>query len=249
MLLDTLESMGLTLSLEKSFILLEIAGSHCRKIRNRLLQYEGSHAFVDIPRANGRSSRIPVKRSADYLGTCLSYGNFEQQTFDKRVHCARLTFHRMRRWLCTSQIALRHRLLLWKASVLSTLMYGIVATNLTLPIVKQFHQIVLGMYRKLTRNHSYRTHETHSMVLHRYNLEHPIQLLQRHVKQLQTLHGQRAQLISDTDILWMANWNTLQHTLQLLSVALEVQTHVTPADDSLLEVPTTLAYACPSCFI
>ena len=247
MLLDTLESMGLTLSLEKSFILLEIAGSHCRKIRNRLLQYEGSHAFVDIPRANGRSSRIPVKRSADYLGTCLSYGNFEQQTFDKRVHCARLTFHRMRRWLCTSQIALRHRLLLWKASVLSTLMYGIVATNLTLPIVKQFQQIVLGMYRKLTRNHSYRTHETHSMVLHRYNLEHPIQLLQRHVKQLQTLHGQRAQLISDTDILWMANWNTLQHTLQLLSVALEVQTHVTPADDSLLEVPTTLAYACPSC--
>ncbi|CAL1139392.1 unnamed protein product [Cladocopium goreaui] len=132
LLLDTLENMGLTLSLEKSCILLEIAGSHCRKIRNRLLKYEGSHAFIDIPRANGRTSRIPVKRTADYLGTCLSYGNYEQQTFDKRVHCARLTFHRLRRWLCTSQIALRHRLLLWKACVLSTLMYGIVVqTNVS----------------------------------------------------------------------------------------------------------------------
>ena len=247
MLLDTLEHLGLTISLEKSCILLEIAGTHCRKIRSKLLQYDGHQAFLEIPRANGRSCRIPVKRTADYLGTCLSYSVFEQQTFAKRVQCARITFHRLRRWLCLPQIALHHRLLLWKASVLSTLQYGIVATNFTLPIVKQFQQIVLGMYRRMTRNHSFRTHETHQAVMHRYQLEHPIHLLQRHVQQLQTLIGLRAQKIRPTDILQVNQWNTLSSMMQLLNVANEVQIPVTPADAATFEAQPNLVYSCTVC--
>jgi hypothetical protein len=99
MLLDALEDMGLTLSLEKSYILIEIAGTHSRKIKSKLLKQEGAITFVEIPRADGSFSRIPVKRKADYLGTCLSYTAFEQLTFSKRVQCARITFHRLRRWL------------------------------------------------------------------------------------------------------------------------------------------------------
>ena len=247
LLLDTLESLGLNLSLEKSCILLEIVGTHCSKLKAKLLKYDGTQAYVEIPRAHGRTCRIPVKRTAAYLGTCLSYGAFEQQTFDKRVQCARLTFHRLHRWLCSPQIALRHRLQLWKASVLSTLTYGIVATNLTLPIIKQFQQIVYGMYRKLTRNHSFRTRETHAMVLQRYQLEHPVLLLRRHVQQLQTLHSQRAQNIRDTDILHMNPWDNLSHTQQLLQVTLEVQTPVTQPDDVTNEVPLQLTYACSVC--
>ena len=159
MLLDALEEMGLTLSLEKSYILLEIAGTHSRKIKSKLLKQEGASTFVEIPRADGSFSRIPVKRKADYLGTCLSYTAFEQLTFSKRVQCARITFHRLRRWLSSPHIALHHRLQLWRASVYSTLTYGMWAVNITLPILKNYQQIVLGMYRKLTRNHSFRTRE------------------------------------------------------------------------------------------
>ena len=159
MLLDALEAMGLTLSLEKSYILIEIAGTHSRKIKSKLLKQEGAITFVEIPRADGSFSRIPVKRKADYLGTCLSYTAFEQLTFSKRVQCARITFHRLRRWLSSPHIALHHRLQLWRASVYSTLTYGMWAVNITLPILKNYQQIVLGMYRKLTRNHSFRTRE------------------------------------------------------------------------------------------
>ena len=245
--LDILESMGLSLSLEKSFILLEIAGSHCRKVKASILKYDGKHAYIEIPRADGSMSRIPVKRSAAYLGTCLSYSTPEQSTFDKRVQCARITFHRLRRWLCSPQIALHYRVQLWQASVLSTLRYGLLAVNLTLPIVKQFQQIVFGMYRQLTRNHSHKTHDTHLMILHRYQLPHPIHLLLRHVQQLQSLTSQRSQHLTATDILHMANWETLQQNADLLQVALEVQSHVSPAADNLLEVPVVLEYACPTC--
>lgn len=92
LILDTLENMGLTLSLEKSFILLEIAGTHSRKIRSSLVKQDGTNCFLEIPRSNGTYSRIPVKKEADYLGTRLSYSNPEQLTFEKRVQCARITY-------------------------------------------------------------------------------------------------------------------------------------------------------------
>ena len=116
---------------------------------------------------------------------------FEQLTFEKRVHCARITFHRLRRWLHSPHIALLYRLQLWRASVFSTLTYRLLAVNITLPILKRFQQIVFSMYRQLTRNHSLRTRESHHMILQRYHLERPLHMLMRHVQQLTSLTGQR----------------------------------------------------------
>ena len=64
MLLDALEDMGLTLSLEKSYILIEIAGTHSRKIKSKLLKQEGAITFVEIPRADGSFSRIPSQKKS-----------------------------------------------------------------------------------------------------------------------------------------------------------------------------------------
>ena len=247
LILDTLESMGLQLSLEKSFILLEIAGTHSRKIRSSLVKQDGAHFFLEIPRSNGQISRIPVKKEADYLGTRLSYSNPEQLTFEKRVQCARIRFHRLKRWLRSPTIGLGHRLQLWRASVVTTLMYGLLAVNLTLPIIKRFQLIIFGMYRQLTRNHSFRTHDSHSTVLTRYGLEHPLMLLLRHAHQLQCRLGQRTQFLHSTDILVHVDWSTIHQNIQLLQVALEVQVPVSPTADSSLEVPHALMYACPMC--
>ena len=177
----------------------------------------------------------------------MSYANFEHLTFEKRVHCARITFHRLRRWLHTPHIALSHRLQLWRASVLTTLMYGLLAVNITMPILKRFQQVVFGMYRQLTRNHSFRTRESHQMILHRYHLEHPLHVLTRPVQQLQSLIRQRTQFLQPDDIVLTVDWSTLQQNLQLIHVALEVQATPHPTADSQLEVPDPLQYACPSC--
>ena len=238
--------MGLTLSLEKSYILIEIAGTHSKKVRSSFLHQEGANTFIEIPRADGTNSRIPVKRKADYLGTCLSYTAFEQMTFAKRVHCARITFHRLRKWLNSPHIALHYRLQLWRASVFSTLTYGLLAVNITLPILKTFQRFVLGMYRQLTRNHCYRTRESHQQVMHKYNLEHPLHMLLRHAQQLQSLTGQRPQTLHPSDIVLTVDWSTLQQNLQLMHAALEVQAPMNPAADSSLEV-SPLVYACPAC--
>ena len=247
LILDTLENLGLTLSLEKSFILIEIAGTHSRKIRSSLVKQAGGHFFLEIPRANGTHSRIPVKKKADYLGTCLSYSNPEQLTFEKRVQCARITYHRLRSWLRTHAIGLRHRLQLWRACVVSTLTYGLFAVNLTLPIIKNFQLIIFGMYRQLTQNYSFRTHDSHQTILYRYGLEHPLMLLLRHAHQLQCRLGQRSQHLQANDILVHVNWTTLTQNIQMLQVALEVQVPVSPTADNGLEVPQALMYSCTEC--
>ena len=181
------------------------------------------------------------------MGTCLSYSNPEQLTFEKRVQCARITYHRLRRWLHTHAIGLRHRLQLWRACVVSTLTYGLFAVNLTLPIIKNFQLIIFGMYRQLTKNYSFRTHESHETILYRYGLEHPLMLLLRHAHQLQCRLGQRSQHLQANDILVHVNWTTLNQNIQMLQVALEVQVPVSPTADNGLEVPQALQYSCTEC--
>ena len=61
-ILDTLEAMGLKLSLDKSYILLAIAGAQSRKIRAGLVKKDGTRFYLEIPRANGNISRIRSKK-------------------------------------------------------------------------------------------------------------------------------------------------------------------------------------------
>lgn len=73
------------------------------------------------------------------------------------------------------------RVQLWHTCVLATFHYGLVAVNLTPPIITKYMTMVMTMFRQLMHDRSFRTRHTHQQVLDQYQLMHPIQLLLRHV--------------------------------------------------------------------
>ena len=137
--------------LDKSYVLFAMASSRCRYEQCIFLKKGPNGPYIQIPsRIGPPPRRLPVRSVADYLGVKMSYHNLEVLTFANRVHCAKLTQHRLRKRLHSPCIALKHRLRLWRSCTIATLHYGLLAVNLTLPIIQQYSILVMSMYRKIT---------------------------------------------------------------------------------------------------
>ena len=222
LLMDILESLGLQISYEKTIIVLSIAGSNARRVKASLLKRDHSGYFVEIPRGNGTLTKLPVKNSAKYLGICASYSMFEMQSLHQRTQCANATFHRLRRWLMSRQIALKFRLQLWYSCVFTSMTYGLHAVGWTLPGLTFFHQTVTRMLRTLCRNHSYVSGLSNSQFLHAYSLTSPLRQLLHSALQLQANHSQRRLSIASDDILWTLDWKLHPQTIQLIQTAIDL---------------------------
>ena len=221
-LLDVLADLELEVSLEKSHILISMAGHRSRQFYSRYVQMGRHGPYIQIPRRGGQFSALPIKTSAVYLGVTVSYKHLERQTFERRMQSANLTHHRLRRWLRSTCIPLKSRLLLWRSSVLATLHYGLIAVNFTLPILSRHFTLVMGMHRRIVGDHSFRTHATHTQALHHFQLEHPFQLLLRHVQQCADTQGHRMLHIAPTDIMCIIDWSHLHQNAQLIHTAIEL---------------------------
>lgn len=90
--LDTLESLGSPISLEKTILLITIGGTNCRKIQNRVVQRDVHGPFVFLHRADGRRTRMSVKTTAQYLGVQMSYHTHEHVTLLHRMKSAKQAF-------------------------------------------------------------------------------------------------------------------------------------------------------------
>ena len=246
-LLDTLADLGLDVSLEKSHLLVAMAGSQSRSLRPKFVQTGRNGPYMMIPRRNGHASALPVKTSADYLGVKISYQQLERQTFERRLHSANFAFHRLRKWLQTKKISLRYRLQLWRASVVATLHYGLIAVNLTLPILSRYSTLIMSMYRRILGNHSFRTHDSNTRILSEHHLDHPLHLLLRHAHQCAATQSHRLTQVDSMDTIRTIDWHTIQQNIQLIHTAMAVQHQVMPTPGTAAEVPITPTYVCSYC--
>ena len=80
-----------------------------------------------------------------YLGTELSYGQFELQTWHQRLKAGRSAFARLRCWFKNRQFLLVHRLYLWKTCVHTILTYGLCATQVSVKILHEYQQTIYQM--------------------------------------------------------------------------------------------------------
>ena len=222
LLMDILESLGLQISYEKTIIVLSIAGSNARRVKAGLLKRGPTGYYVEIPRGDGTQTKLPVQNKATYLGICASYSMFEMQSLTKRINCAHATFHRLRRWLQSRQIALKFRLQLWFSCVFTSLTYGLHAVGWTLPGLKHYHATVIKMLRTLARDHSYVTGLSNRDFLHRHQLTPPLCQLLYSAQQLQVNHSKRLLSLAATDILWTLDWTIHPQTIQLIQTAIDL---------------------------
>ena len=221
LLLDVIEQHGLEISLNKSMILISFVGTNFRKIQARLIQRDAHGCFILVPRADGRQSRLPVQKSACYLGVQMSYTVPEKLTQQHRMKAARQAFFRLRRWLKTKHIQLKTRLHLWRSCIYSTLIYGLLANNITFSGLHQLYIFIMGTLRQVVGNHSYLTGMTHSQFLHHYGIDHPYAQLLQSVNQLQHTHRQRLNKLLPHDIVHRVDWSNLTHVATLIRAAWE----------------------------
>ena len=141
--LDVLESLQLTLSYTKSFVILAATGTNPRHTLKGVIQRHPTGASVVLPRAAG-TTLLPLRSKGVYLGVVMSYRTFEEDTWIRRKHASWTAFHRLRPWFKAQSIPVKHRIYLWHTCVHSVMTYGILAVQLTHKI---FHDYQSQVYR------------------------------------------------------------------------------------------------------
>ena len=222
-LMDAMEHMGLTISLDKTFAIIHICGTNCRKFRSQIIQMDALGPYLNIPRADKTITKLRIRSQAKYLGVCVNYQNSEQLTFMTRKRAALITFQRLKKWLCNKHLALRTRLQMWHSCVFMSLTYGLLAVDITLPILTKFQSLIFGMYRRILRDFGQQTGHTHSHILEAYGLQHPLALLWHVAERLKLTLSQRLRHLSTDDIVLTLDWNSIHESHQMIRVAMELQ--------------------------
>ena len=92
-LLVDMGPMGLTINDTKSASLLTIGGTHAAAIRKRLFSTQSPKIVLEH---GGKQWKLPIVRKRVYLGACISYHSFEDDTLDHRIKQACASFTRLR---------------------------------------------------------------------------------------------------------------------------------------------------------
>ena len=245
-LLDLLHEFGLTVNVAKSQIILALAGTNHRKLMGKLLRFDHAGPYISIPRVHGWD-HFRVTASATYLGTVVSYRNYEDLTIKSRISSARANFRRLRRWLICKKLSVKHRLRLWSSCILSTLTYGIFTVGLTKTGIHSLQTTMYQMLRQILGDHAYVTGHSHQTVLHQHNCAEPLHLLLTAALALQKSITQREPQLAHYDIVLALDWTPLQQAIQMLHDAL-TQGPAVPVVSDPHEVPNTLPVLhCPYC--
>ena len=131
---------------------------------------------------------IPLEDTLEYLGVKLSYHHFELQTAKLRADKAHGNFSRLHKVLRTNgPLSVVQRLRVYKACVLSSLMYGLIGVGLTASSYKVILTSTCKHLRKLLR--IYQEGITNAQVLSRAGIDLPLDLRQRSTALAKAISG------------------------------------------------------------
>lgn len=215
-LLFLLQQFGLVINEHKSQILFTLTGTDKKRIRRQITTWDESQEMLCVSFA-GQQFQIPIKQSAKYLGTIISYGNLEDQTTRHRVHLANVACSRLSKWLtCKHGMHIKRKLHLWTTCVLPIATYGLFSIGLTSTGATLLYRNFCKMLRKIVGDHSYRTLNSNIMVLQKYNLADPYAVLWHTAERLKWSVTQRLQHLSQDDLVHSMQWNHIDDIQSML---------------------------------
>ncbi|CAE7693613.1 unnamed protein product, partial [Symbiodinium necroappetens] len=118
-----LQKLGMSIAASKSAVLLHLGGTAAKKVKAKIVQLHNQQQHV-IFQHDDQTWRLPVVAQHDYLGATLSYTRMEDLTATRRVRAAQASFERLKTVLTHKALALRTRLRIWQACVISSLLYA-----------------------------------------------------------------------------------------------------------------------------
>ena len=215
-LLFLLQQFGLVINEHKSQILLTLTGTEKKRIRQQITIWKESQELLCVNFAD-KHFTIPIKQSAKYLGTIISYGNLEDLTTRHRVHLANLAYSRLAKWLLGTQgMKLKNKLQLWHTCVLPIATYGIFSIGVTRTGVNLLYRTFCKMLRKIVGDHSYRTQHSNQYVLQQHGLDDPYVVLWHAAERLKQSATQRLSRLSHDDLVHSLQWDHIDNIQSML---------------------------------
>ena len=197
-ILAALQSLGMSISLDKTVILLALKGRATPQLLKTYTCHKKTDRFLRL--AHGaHTTLLPIRSSHTYLGTKIGYGHFERETAQFRMSQAWVAFHRLHSLLKHPSVPLARRLQLWLTCVWSITRYGLSSTGIDGTSARMLTQHIFRQLRIVARSPAHVSHEDNATLLHRLNIPHPmlqlskatlkrIALSKPHIQHLQPEH-------------------------------------------------------------
>ena len=234
-LLDVIEQKGLRLNVQKSCALLIIKGRHCTRQYHAFTRCTREGHCLVIPRRGGKETLFRIHTQTQYLGIILTYTSWEDRTLTHRIHSARVAFHRLKQWLQSkSRLTLKQKLLVWKSTVISTLMFGLFTVGITPTGIARITSIYMKQLRCIHQASCYMHRISHQDFLIQFQQEPPLVYLWK--RGLAELAGIRARntITSEHDVTQPLRLSTLDEALDLVQLSL-----TGPITTDVMEQPLT----------
>ena len=229
-LFDVYREHGMCVNPLKSGVVLGVRGLKATELLNRHLQGKGDQQCLVIGLGKDEL-RIPVKTSMTYLGICVSYGNFEQETLSARLKVAQATRCRLSKVLSAHRyLTQQQRIHLYVLCVRSAALYGLGAVGLTIPCLRKLQIFEVKHIRAIVRSPVHLTRETTAHLYKRLKLQMPTQQL------YDVLRNRASRLrVPDVHKQWISERCGWMKELLLLQTT------------GLEPVPVVQEIACPTC--
>ncbi|CAE7245053.1 unnamed protein product [Symbiodinium sp. CCMP2592] len=192
---DLLKQSGMQVNPEKSKIVIALRGNLAARWLRKHAQKTSEGTFIDLGQPH-RPLRILQVSQIVYLGVVASYTGFEMQTFRHRQKAAAQNRQRLLKLLHSSLLSLTQRVRLYRACVVSSLLYGLHAVGLTLPVLRVLDATDARAIRAIAKSPAHLYHESTQKLRTRLGIPSPVSML------IKLLRKRCLALHSDTERRW-----------------------------------------------
>ena len=171
---QVLEDFGMTVNSGKSQLLIHLWGKKGTKwLKQRTRGVEDRTMFV-AKTPQGKVFHLPIVKQIKYLGIILSFGSFERETVRYRIKCAETNRRRLQQVLQGKhRLSLAHRIRMWQACVMTSMLHGIVATGVTPHELRMIRSSVARHIRAIASCPVHLTRESTAHLFARLKVQEP----------------------------------------------------------------------------
>ena len=208
---------GMCVNPSKSKLIITVKGAEAeRHTKRRIVHIQGQPHWC-FEEGDARIE-VPVVAEFVYLGTIVTLGRQSDRTVSHRLEEARKREGQLRRCIRNrSVLRAGTRVAIWRACVVASAMYGLLAQELTATNVATLRQWYHKSLRAVTNTPAHITHVSNAELRAKFGLLDPLesllQLTRNKLRRLSKLQAGHAAKLAST----MEHWNKCEQNLAILA--------------------------------
>ncbi|CAE7758543.1 Pol, partial [Symbiodinium necroappetens] len=173
LILETLETLKMTVNYQKTAILLHLVGKEAAGIRRQATYRKAGTLYLRVT-VHGRDCGIPIKEEHEYLGSIVSYHRRVEKNVMHRLKACQARYQGLRKTLNgVHHLSQQHRIRLWQACVCTSAMYSLPVVGLSKGSLGRLVTELTRHLRAITRQPVHLTHIPTIAVWTKANLAMP----------------------------------------------------------------------------